>query len=97
MYADTYTVRLLGWFRARTVEETGERLFQPPAEVAGRRDTIDEAIEADRAHLSPAKRIALGTLGVLSASGAPSIGGGQHEIVKIWGGADQFVGGDKGR
>lgn len=92
MYADTYTVRLglFGWGRK---DPEPERLFQPPAEVAERRDSIDAAIEADRAHLTPGRRVGLGVLSVLSlaSSGNGALTGqAQTEVVKLWG-TDRYV------
>ncbi|MBK6685925.1 MAG: hypothetical protein IPG45_15740 [Deltaproteobacteria bacterium] len=91
MYADTYTMRL--WFQRR-VEPEGEKLFQPPRDIASRRDSIDDAIEADREHMTPGRRIALGTFSIItvSSSGNNLLGGGGHstEVMKLWG-TDQYL------
>lgn len=90
MCADTYTMRL--WFR-RPVELEGERLFVPPPDIAARRDSIDDAIEAERAHLTPGRRIALGTFSLISVSSSGNnLLGGVHqtEVMKLWG-TDQYL------
>lgn len=90
MCADTYTMRL--WFR-RPVEVEGEKLFQPPREIARRRDSIDDAIEAEREHMTPGRRVALGTFSIISVSSSGNNlihGGHQTEVMKLWG-TDQYL------
>jgi hypothetical protein len=88
------------WYRPKPVE--GERLFQPPAEVSARTDSIDESLARDAEHMTPTRKIALGTFSVLSigsnfaggTSGAFPQHGSTNEIIKIWG-TDTFTKGDK--
>ena len=81
------------WVGPKPVE--GERLFQPPVDVATRTDSIDEALAREAEHMTLGRKLALGALTGLSASSnlnnSFGLGGPQHhEIVKVWG-QDQYV------
>jgi hypothetical protein len=73
-----------------------EVLFRAPTEPATRRDTVDELIQMDRENVGPAKRAILtaATVGMAASSLGHTnpFGGGDVEITKVWGAADEYVG-----
>jgi hypothetical protein len=81
----------------RISPDADQNLFQAPTETRTRRDTVDKLVDADNAHMTPAKRVifslatgATGLAGMVNSNPINPSAQHDYQVMKVWGQQDAY-------